>query len=225
MFEFFFYLWLCLPWTDGATLISDFIIVPLVAPIVQPIAKKMEGIINQIITIVMNAAHLSVVWVVFEFFPPSFKRVVWILLGTVYPMFSSIVSVTTVDGGDDTFWLTYWSCFGMLFLVTDFLENWLGFIPGFYTISIAVTVYFMLPIFRGADQVFRNILVPIFGLQEMLLRRDAEVVKQSVLADVAPERRALILKEIAASFQKDADADENDGKKSYQAVDDKSEVV
>lgn len=223
MFEFFFYLWLCLPWTDGATLMFDFFITPVVAPIVQPIVQKVEGVINKIISVVMNAAHLSIVWIVFEFLPPTAKRVVWILLATVYPLLSSMVSVTTVDGGDDTFWLTYWSCFGILFVITDLLENWLGFIPGFYTLAIALTVYLMLPIFKGAEQIFRNVLVPIAGLQELLVRRDAELVKRSALKDLPPETRALILKEIGESFQRDAAQYEK--KQGYQAVDDNSEVV
>ena len=57
------------------------------------------------------------------------------------------------------YWLTYWSCFGILFLITDFIENFIGFIPGFYTLTIAATVYLMLPLFRGADTVSRRLLI------------------------------------------------------------------
>ena len=102
---------------------------------------------------VMNAAHLSVVWIAFVFLPQGLKRTIWIMIATVFPLLSSVVSVTTPEGGDDTYWLTYWSCFGVLFLIADFVENFLGFIPGFYTILIAVTVYLMLPLFRGANEV------------------------------------------------------------------------
>jgi len=102
MFEFFFYLWLLLPWTDGATLIFDFIMAPLVAPVIQPIVQKLDGLINKLIALVMNAAHLSIVWIVFVFLDPSLKRTIWILLATVFPLGSSIVSVTTLEGGDDT---------------------------------------------------------------------------------------------------------------------------
>ena len=62
----------------------------------------------------------------------------------------------------------------------------------------------MLPLFRGAELVFRNVLVPLAGLQELLVRRDAEMVKNQALADLPPERRALVMKEIAESFQKGA---------------------
>lgn len=136
MFEFFFYLWLLLPWTDGACVVFDFVMEPIVGPIIQPMVQRMDNTIAKIVAAVMNASHLSFVWIVFEFFPPALKRTVWIMIGTVFPLASSVVSVTTAEGGDDTYWLTYWSCFGILFLIIDFLENFLGFIPGFYTVAI-----------------------------------------------------------------------------------------
>lgn len=49
----------------------------------------------------------------------------------------------------------------------DFSEKILGKIPGFYTLIIFSTVYLMLPMFRGADKVFRKVLVPLAGLQEV----------------------------------------------------------
>jgi len=224
MFEFFFYLWLCLPWTDGATIIFEFFVAPIVAPIIQPIVNKTEGIINKIIAAVMNAAHISVVWIAFEFLPPSVKRAVWLMLGTAYPLASSMVSVTTLDGEDDTYWLTYWSCFGTLYIIVGFVEYFLGFFPGFYTVMIAITVYLMLPLFRGADEVFRNILVPLAGLHELLVRRDAEVLKKQALADVPHERRAHVLKEISASYLEHAKLYEKHGQDGYQAVVD-NEIV
>jgi len=226
MFEFFFYLWLILPWTDGASIFFDFIMAPLVAPLIQPIVAKMDGFINKLIAAAMNAAHLSVVWIVFEFLDPSLKRVIWIALATIFPLLSSTVSVTTLEGGDDTYWLTYWSCFGILFLITDFIENFIGFIPGFYTLTIAATVYLMLPLFRGADTVFRSVLVPLAGLQELLARRDAEVVRRQVIADVPPERRALVMKAIAKSFENGGEKTPRAAtKEGYQSIDNSNEIV
>lgn len=224
MFEFFFYLWLILPWTDGATLIFDLIMAPFVAPIVQPIVQRMDGLINKLIAMVMNAAHLSVVWIVFVFLDPSLKRAIWIMIATIYPLGASIISVTTFEGGDDTYWLTYWSCFGILFLIIDFLENFLGFIPGFYTLAIAATIYLMLPLFRGADTVFRSILVPLAGLQELLVRRDAEEVKRKALADIPPERRSIVMKAIAESFEKEAKVTDK-GIQGYQAISVENHIV
>lgn len=206
-FEFFFYLWLILPMTDGADLFFSVFLKPIIKPIIQPLVAKFDGIINKIIMALTNAAHLGLVWVVFVFLPVALRRAIWIMIGTVYPLLASVISVTSDDEADDTYWLIYWSCFGILFLVVDFVENYLGFIPGFYTICILVTVYLMLPMFRGSEQVFRRILVPIAGLQEMLVRKDADRIRTQALAELPPERRALVMKEIAASFEKGATED------------------
>eukprot|EP00979_Chaetoceros_neogracilis_P004439 scaffold787_cov285-Chaetoceros_neogracile.AAC.3 len=176
MFEFFFYLWLILPWTDGASIFFDFIMAPLVAPLIQPIVAKMDGFINKLIAAAMNAAHLSVVWIVFEFLDPSLKRVIWIALATIFPLLSSTVSVTTLEGGDDT--------------------------------------------------VFRSVLVPLAGLQELLARRDAEVVRRQVIADVPPERRALVMKAIAKSFEDGGEKTPRAAtKEGYQSIDNSNEIV
>ena len=65
----------------------------------------------------------------------------------------------------------------------------------------------MLPMFRGAEKVFRHILVPIAGLQELLVRKDADQVMKQAMNDLPPERRALVLKEIAGAFEKGATAE------------------
>jgi hypothetical protein len=104
------------------------------------------------------------------------------------------------------------------------LENFLGFIPGFYTLAIAATIYLMLPLFRGADTVFRSILVPLAGLQELLVRRDAEEVKRKALADIPPERRSIVMKAIAESFEKEAKVTDK-GIQGYQAISVENHIV
>jgi len=54
----------------------------------------------------------------------------------------------------------------------------------------------------------------------LLVRRDAEVVKNQALADIPPERRALVMKAIAESFEKGAQESETATKAGYQAMDD-----
>ena len=83
-------------------------------------------------------------------------------------------------------------------------KNYIGFVPGFYTICILITVYLMLPMFRGSEKVFRTILVPIFGLEEMLVRKDVDQVRKQALLDIPPERREEVMKAIAESFAKSA---------------------
>ena len=72
----------------------------------------------------------------------------------------------------------------------------------------------MLPMFRGAESIFRRILVPLAGLQELLMRKDADVVKRAILNDVPEDRRASLMKEIGEMFSKASVAD----KGSYQQI-------
>lgn len=123
----------------------------------------------------------------------------------MYPFICSVTAVATDEIEDDTYWLTYWAVYGCLFLLMDLFETWLGRIPGFYTLMIFTTVYLMLPMFRGADKVFRKILVPLAGLQELLLLRDSIQIKKQMLKDLDPERARLVSKSIAKFFNGEGD--------------------
>eukprot|EP00980_Cylindrotheca_fusiformis_P010410 scaffold2315_cov113-Cylindrotheca_fusiformis.AAC.3 len=131
------------------------------------------------------------------------KRIFAVGVGTVYPFVSSVGAITTEEFEDDSYWLTYWACYGILFILMDFLETWMGWIPGFYAAIILAEVYLMLPMFGGADKVFRKILVPLFGLKEMLMVRDAFLVKKNLVKDLPPERAAIVRKTIASFFTED----------------------
>lgn len=95
----------------------------------------------------------------------------------------------------------------------DWLEEYLGKVPGFYTVVIFFIVYLMLPLFRGADQIFRNILVPITGQHEMLILRDAHLLRLEMEAKVSPERWKEMRKALASSFTGGDDGDNEDEEK------------
>lgn len=137
------------------------------------------------------------------FLPAGLKRIVAVAVGTVYPEVSSIVAASTEEVADDTYWLTYWSVYGCLFLIMELLEVFIGWVPGFYTLVILATVYLMLPMFQGADKLFRKVLVPLAGLQEMLLLRDAIQVKKQMLHDLDPERAKTVRLAIAKFYTDD----------------------
>jgi len=200
---FFFFLWLFFPKTNGAALLYEQVTEPYIAPIVRPLATKMNNWIMAIYQTTINAVHLWLIWIIFMFLPAALKRIVAIGVGTAYPLISSISAAATVEVEDDSYWLTYWSCYGCLFLIMEFLETWLGKIPGFYTLVILATIYLMLPMFQGADKVFRKILVPLARLQEMLMLRDAIYVKKRMLKDLDPERAKIVRKAIAKFYDDD----------------------
>lgn len=65
----------------------------------------------------------------------------------------------------------------------------------------------MLPMFQGADKVFRKILVPLAGLQEMLMLRDAIRIKKDMLRSLPPARAKQVRKAIAKFYDDDGDGD------------------
>ncbi|CAB9506424.1 receptor accessory protein [Seminavis robusta] len=217
-FEFFFFIWLYLPFTDGATLIFDYITRPVLAPVIEPVSNKMGTWISGLVMTIINASHLWALWAFFIILPKGLKRFVTIAIGTAFPLLASITAVTTDDKTDDTFWLTYWSCYSLLFLIMDWTETWLGSIWGFYTVMLFTTVYLMLPMFQGSDKVFRHVLVPLAGLRESLLMRDAVLLKKDLMASIPEDRQAELRRLIAHSFNTDTPDEEDD------AQDDRMEI-
>jgi hypothetical protein len=200
--------WLYFPLTCGAQVVYEKFTAPYLGPTLKPLQQQMSSSIIYLQQALSNVTHLYLVWIVFMFLPAGVKRVIAIAIGTVYPTICSITAVSTEDIENDTYWLTYWSVYGCLFLIMDVTEDFLGRIPGFYSLIIVTTIYLMLPMFRGADKVFRKILVPLAGLQELLLLRDAIAIKKQMLKDLDPERAAVLQKCIAKFFDgSSADSD------------------
>ena len=72
----------------------------------------------------------------------------------------------------------------------------------------------------GADKVFRSVLVPLAGLKESLLLRDAVMLKKDLMASLPPHRQSELRKLITYSFNietPDDDAEDD-------ATDDRLEV-
>mmetsp|Transcript_23430 Transcript_23430/g.25829 ORF Transcript_23430/g.25829 Transcript_23430/m.25829 type:complete len:410 (+) Transcript_23430:92-1321(+) len=204
-FLFGFFFWLYYPKTDGAYIIYEKITKPYLAPKVKPFATDMDNMIQNAYAMLMNVAHLWIVGLFFVFLPAGLKRIVAIAIGTGYPLVSSIGAAVSEEIEDDTYWLTYWSCYGILFITMDILENWIGWIPGFYALVICASVYLMLPMFNGADKVFRKVLVPLAGLKELLMLRDAIMIKKQMLKDLDPERAEFVRKAIAKFYNEHED--------------------
>ena len=199
-FKFFYFLWLLLPFTDGAALLYDFVTEPLIVPLIAPSTKKLGAWIAFVVTTIINAAHLWFFWFVFFFLDPHIKNFVTVLIGTFYPILASIVAVSTPQGDDDTYWLTYWVCYGFLYLIMGFFKRYLEHIPGFYSIFIFLTLYLMLPMFRGSESIFRNIIAPLAGKTEMLLLRDSVMLRRDMESKMPPGRHEYMRNEMSKVF-------------------------
>jgi len=194
--EFFIALWLLLPWTDGCTVIYDHLLVKFVLPILSKFQPYLESgsKVQLLVLTLVNSGYLGLVWSIFVMMPEGIKRFAVIGVGTVYPILSSVMALAAthdiktkkkkenkvINQHAVTYWLTYWSCFSVLFVSMDYLETFVGRIPGFYSLILVSTVYLFLPMFQGADVVFRRVLVPLTGQYEAMLLRDTLLLKQQM---------------------------------------------
>jgi len=201
-FEFLTLLWLLLPFTDGSGLLFSYVIKPFLAPVAQVLKEKTEGKIKWLL-ISVNATYLWFIWMTFMTLDEEARRFVVIAVGTIYPLAASIVAVTTTTTiSDDTYWLIYWSCFSILFIIMDYLENFVGHIRGFYSICLCATVYLFLPMFQGADAVFRNILVPLSGQYETMLLRDVFLMKAEMVKSLSKNSQDRFFQKASQIFLK-----------------------
>lgn len=182
-------LWLILPFTDGAAVFYEMVTKPYIVPIVAPIAKAAEGWLTTLALTIVNASHAWFVAFFFMALPTVLKRFAVIATGTAYPVAATIVVIATEnDGIADDKWLTYWSCFSLLYLGMLSAERYIGKVPGLYTLCLACVLYLMLPIFEGSDAVFRSILVPLFRQREALLLKDAAKLARNMVLQLPADR-------------------------------------
>ena len=187
----------------------------------------MDGWIAILLALV-NTSYLWFLWFAFMTLPEEARRFLVVAAGTAYPMVASIMAATASDDDDtttssnsgllvedaDTFWLTYWACFNILFLAMDYLENFIGEIRGFYSICLVSTIYLFLPMFRGADVIYRHILIPLTGHQKELILHDTWKVRlriekaipdDSVRSEVLSKASEIFTKELISSKRKKTD--------------------
>ena len=222
-FEFFTVLWLMLPFTNGAGVMYEWVTKPYITPLAKRVSVQMEGWVQALLTMV-NTSYIWFVWYMFVRLPEEQRRFIVVGLGTAYPMVASIVAISKKDEVDEatgsehgvskssflvTNWLTYWACYMLLFVAMDWLENFVGHILGFYSLCGFATLYLALPMFNGAEVVFRRVLVPLSGQYEQLMIRDAWLVRQNILDSIPQKNRANVLTRAAAMFLQQTDGGES----------------
>ena len=117
----FLFYWLYFPKTQGATLVYERITKPYLTPFFNMAFGKLNNFITYMYQLLINAAHLWFLWLIFMFLPAGLKRMVAIVVGTLYPLVASVSAAATPEIDDDTYWLTYWSVYGVLFMIMDIL--------------------------------------------------------------------------------------------------------
>lgn len=88
------------------------------------------------------------------------------LIGFAYPTYATILAIESPDPHDDTEWLVYWVVFATLFLLENFLDFVLFWIPYYYPLKVTFLLWCMLPQYKGAQFVYENVIKPIFKQHE-----------------------------------------------------------
>ena len=206
-------IWLIVPITDGSTLIYNNIAIPYLLPFVTPIKSYCDGWIATIALTTINASYIWWFAFIFMSLPVLIKRYAVIGVGSIFPLLSTIMALTTTTASSTPEmskevmrWLTYWPCFSFLFLIMIGIEKFLGSFKGLYVACLAATMYLMLPMFDGSTLVFRNILIPLLGQQELLLIRDAKTLALNFIKQLPTERQQIALQNAANAFATKATA-------------------
>jgi receptor expression-enhancing protein 5/6 len=82
--------------------------------------------------------------------------------GFVIPGYYSMAALFTSSTKDDTQWLTYWVVFAFFTVMESFI-NIVYWFPFYFVFKFVFFLWLSLPVFRGADIIFRSFLVPTLG--------------------------------------------------------------
>jgi receptor expression-enhancing protein 5/6 len=84
------------------------------------------------------------------------------LAGFVIPGYYSLDALFSASTLDDTQWLTYWVVFAF-FTVIESLVNVVYWFPFYYTFKFVFLLWLSLPMFRGAEFIFKSFMAPMLA--------------------------------------------------------------
>lgn len=107
------------------------------------------------------------------------------LVGFIYPAYMSFKAIESTDSNDDTQWLTYWVVYSFFTVFNDIVIYFLGFIPFFYILKVALYVWMFHPRTKGAVLVYSKAIRPLLTKYEGKLDRFSNAAEEniSLLAD------------------------------------------
>ncbi|KAI2615905.1 TB2/DP1, HVA22 family-domain-containing protein [Hypoxylon sp. NC1633] len=82
--------------------------------------------------------------------------------GFVIPGYYSLAALFSTTKADDTQWLTYWVVFA-LFTVIESAVSVVYWFPFYYTFKFVFLLWLALPVFSGAQLIFRSFMQPMLG--------------------------------------------------------------
>ncbi|XP_037949158.1 receptor expression-enhancing protein 5-like isoform X2 [Teleopsis dalmanni] len=85
------------------------------------------------------------------------------IIGVVYPAYISIHAIESSPKLDDTKWLTYWVCYGLLSIIEYFSVVLTHIIPFYWLLKCVFLIWCMLPIEKnGSFLIYTHVVRPFF---------------------------------------------------------------
>jgi len=105
------------------------------------------------------------------------------LVGFVYPAYASFKAIETEEKEDDTQWLTYWVVYAVFNLLESFVDIVLFWFPFYFSFKLGFLVWLFLPNIRGAEYLYKFLLLPVFLRQEQKIDETLERVQEVIGGD------------------------------------------
>jgi len=107
------------------------------------------------------------------------------LVGFAFPAYASFKAIQTSRKDDDTQWLTYWTVFASFSIVETMLETILYWFPFYYLVKLVFLLWLYLPQFRGAEFLYKTVILPRLSANEAKIDAALDKVKSKaqVVAD------------------------------------------
>ncbi|KAJ2896735.1 uncharacterized protein MKZ38_005263 [Zalerion maritima] len=84
------------------------------------------------------------------------------IAGFIIPGYYSLEALFSASKADDTQWLTYWVVFSF-FTVIESLISVVYWFPFYFTFKFVFLLWLSLPMFRGAEFIFRSFMQPMLS--------------------------------------------------------------
>lgn len=116
--------------------------------------------INPFIVLLGLAAALTAV------FYGHFQERICLFVGTLFPIYMSVIAIESPDKEDDKHWCTYWVVFFSFTFVENYANLALELIPFYFLIKLAFLIWLFLPATNGANLIYNYLLVHFWSKYE-----------------------------------------------------------
>ena len=97
------------------------------------------------------------------------------LIGVLYPLFSTLKTVESLERSECIQWLFYWCIFGCFSLFESF-EAITHFLPVFFTVKIVLLIWAQHPQTRGAEFLYQRCSPAIIWLIDLLQHQQQQLI-------------------------------------------------